>query len=592
MPAKAPPVGPSKHGNAPSLLMSLNRQEANGQRSIPARNASPELAPSENEQLSEATQNEDDDIYGPPLGSDDEEEGDIERMSQSSDEEEAGRGDIPPSNFKVKENICSSETRRSTTPDSFTQIRESHASARCSNQQAKSSPLRRSRREVNESPSNTPKKPRLETSSVYKSKESDIFNILGSQTRKKAFQQYGSQSRSQGSRGSQSNSESSPKAIFKKPPKGMPSATILKEDPYAKLQVVNFEVSNSPDKKFKLPEQVVLEEPEMEAGKTFKTFDIPVCSPDSSPYKKPQFKLGPDLNNLPEPEYDTPIFQTFDVMELLRHNTKDLIDRVPLRALENEEDAQSQPRIFQMPAMIPAVATDSQAEAGEAEGLDDSSFEISPPSPDIVPKAVCPMCGDSVDATFLRSYNGGKRMNIRSQTKFCRAHKKKSARNEWAEKGYPSIDWSDLDARLAQHHSYLKSLLDGASSYYRNILAKQVKSGKDRTLLQALSNSDNSLTPGYYGSRGFRAMSENIMDKFSAQLRRIAVTDRLVAARGVTGYVQTVLVPELAVRLIREDMGVGVEDARQVMRESVGIGDLLNEEVEDVVTWKEGDETL
>lgn len=82
------------------------------------------------------------------------------------------------------------------------------------------------------------------------------------------------------------------------------------------------------------------------------------------------------------------------------------------------------------------------------------------------------------------------------------------------------------------------------------------------------------------------------MDKFSAQLRRIAVTDRLVAARGVTGYVQTVLVPELAVRLIREDMGVGVEDARQVMRESVGIGDLLNEEVEDVVTWKEGDETL
>jgi len=224
----------------------------------------------------------------------------------------------------------------------------------------------------------------------------------------------------------------------------------------------------------------------------------------------------------------------------------------------------------------------SQAEASSVDGLDDSSFKILPPSPDI---AVCPMCGDSVDATFLRSYNGGKRMNIRSQTKFCRVHKKKSARNEWAEKGYPSIDWSDLDARLAQHHSYIKSLLDGASSYYRNILAEQVKSGKDRTLLQAVSNSNNSLTPGYYGSRGFRAMSENIMDKFSAQLREIAVTDRLVAARGVTGYVQTVLVLELAVRLIREDMGVGVEDARQIMRESVGIGDLLSEEVGDVVVW-------
>lgn len=290
-----------------------------------------------------------------------------------------------------------------------------------------------------------------------------------------------------------------------------------------------------------------------------------------------------------------PLFRSSDVMELLKQNgsmAKDLTDRVPFRALENGEDAQSQPRIFQMPSMPSDLTPGSQPEASKANCLEDSSFEISPLSPEIAPEAACPMCGESVDAMFLRSYNGGKRMNIRTQTKFCRAHKKKSARNEWVEKGYPKIDWSDLDARLEKHHSYLKSILDGTSSYYRNILAEQVKSGKDRTLLQALSNSDNSLTPGYYGSRGFRAMSENIMDKFSSQLRRIAVTDRLVAARGVTGYVQTVLVPELAVRLICEDMSLGVEEARQVMRESMGLGDLLNEEVEDVVTWKEGDETL
>jgi hypothetical protein len=87
-------------------------------------------------------------------------------------------------------------------------------------------------------------------------------------------------------------------------------------------------------------------------------------------------------------------------------------------------------------------------------------------------------------------------------------------------------------------------------------------------------------------------MSENIIDKFASQLRRIAVTDRLVSSRGVTSYVQNVLVPELAVKLICEDMSLGVEEARQVMRESVALGDLLNEEVEDVVTWKEGDETL
>jgi len=333
----------------------------------------------------------------------------------------------------------------------------------------------------------------------------------------------------------------------------------------------------------------------MGAGKSFKTFDLPVCNPDPSPNKIPQFRLGPDLSGLHAPLDETAPFRASVFMDLLQQNgplTNDIIDRVPFRALENGEDAQSQPRIFQVPSMTPDIIAYSEPEASEVIGLEDSSFKKLPPSPEPAPEASCPMCGESVDAMFLKDYNGGKRMNIRTQTKFCQAHKKKSARAEWTEKGYPTIDWSDFDTRLAQHHSYLKSLLDGASSYYRNMLAEQVRSGKDRTLLQAVSNSENSLTPGYYGLRGFRAMSENIIDKFSPQLRRIAITDRLVASRGVTSYVQNVLVPELAVKLICEDMNLGVEEARQVMRESAGLGDLLNEEVEDVVTWKEGDDTI
>ena len=175
-------------------------------------------------------------------------------------------------------------------------------------------------------------------------------------------------------------------------------------------------------------------------------------------------------------------------------------------------------------------------------------------------------------------------MNIRTQVKFCHAHKKNSAQNEWIENGYPTIDWNGLDARLTEHHSYIKSLLNEVSSHYRNILHKQVRTGKNRTLLQAIQNSDT-LTPGYYGPRGLEAMSENIINKFSSLLRKIVVEDRLVAATGVPGYVQSVLVPELAVRLISEDMKCGVEEARQIMRDSAGLGDLLNEEVEDVVVW-------
>ena len=89
------------------------------------------------------------------------------------------------------------------------------------------------------------------------------------------------------------------------------------------------------------------------------------------------------------------------------------------------------------------------------------------------------MCGGAVDAEFLKNYNNGKQMNIRTQAKFCRAHKKKSARKEWLTKGYPDIDWSTLDARIAEQHAFIQSLLDGASLYSKDILEEEVRSRKD-----------------------------------------------------------------------------------------------------------------
>jgi hypothetical protein len=40
-----------------------------------------------------------------------------------------------------------------------------------------------------------------------------------------------------------------------------------------------------------------------------------------------------------------------------------------------------------------------------------------------------------------------------------------------------------------------------------------------------------------------------------------------------------VLAPELAVRLIGEDMAIGVQEARQVVRDSAGLGDLLKKKL-------------
>lgn len=82
------------------------------------------------------------------------------------------------------------------------------------------------------------------------------------------------------------------------------------------------------------------------------------------------------------------------------------------------------------------------------------------------------------------------------------------------------------------------------------------------------------------------------MSNFSSQIRRLAATDKLISSGGVSGYVQAVLVPELAVLLVKEDMQVEDEAARVILQESIQIGDLLNEEEEEVIRGKvAGDES-
>lgn len=77
------------------------------------------------------------------------------------------------------------------------------------------------------------------------------------------------------------------------------------------------------------------------------------------------------------------------------------------------------------------------------------------------------------------------------------------------------------------------------------------------------------------------------MRAFSDKIRRVAVSSKLMASMGVSGgvsgYVQTVLVPEMAQGLVMEDLGVGAEEARRVIAESSDIGDAVHEEEEEKV---------
>lgn len=197
-------------------------------------------------------------------------------------------------------------------------------------------------------------------------------------------------------------------------------------------------------------------------------------------------------------------------------------------------------------------------------------------------KGRCPMCNQAVDPDDLRAF-GPKTMGIKQQEKFCRWHKTKTAEQDWNDNEYPTIDWTKLDSRIQKHHSFIKKLIQGEDSHYQLALVDKIKTGEDRTTMTTKTN----LTPGYYGTRGLRNISENLMRKFTPLIQERIKHDRLIAARGFTPYVQTVLVPEVAVKLIMEDMKVDEQEAREILAASAEIGELMNEELRDVVTRNE-----
>lgn len=82
---------------------------------------------------------------------------------------------------------------------------------------------------------------------------------------------------------------------------------------------------------------------------------------------------------------------------------------------------------------------------------------------------------------------------------------------------------------------------------------------------------------------------EAILSKFASKMRRIAPSDPLIQATGVSAFIQTVLVPELTVMLVKEDMNVDAKTARMIIQESMAIGELVNEMPDDIVHVDESD---
>jgi hypothetical protein len=81
--------------------------------------------------------------------------------------------------------------------------------------------------------------------------------------------------------------------------------------------------------------------------------------------------------------------------------------------------------------------------------------------------------------------------------------------------------------------------------------------------------------------------TDYIVTYISDELRKQAKNDKVVAAAGisggVSGFIQAVLVPELAEKLIMDDMSVTQERACEIRVESGELGDILSLEIEERV---------
>ncbi|KAK1253681.1 hypothetical protein MKX07_001758 [Trichoderma sp. CBMAI-0711] len=237
--------------------------------------------------------------------------------------------------------------------------------------------------------------------------------------------------------------------------------------------------------------------------------------------------------------------------------------------------AQPSDFVFTKPANNGAAANDGNLSDSSSSSSLSSLGSVFSRDSEKDTSAPCPWCGATVDSKQLADFSKGKRLNVERQQRFCTSHKQKSAIATWESNAYPQVEWGpELEARFAKHRDHLLAIINGGASHYRAALADKIELGQERT-----AKKQGNMIPGYYGPRGFNAMTDYLVREFSDMLMKKAARDKVIAGRGVPMFIESVLVAELGVRLIMEDMRVSPEKARRILEETKDLGGLVHPEV-------------
>ncbi|QDS73041.1 hypothetical protein FKW77_009355 [Venturia effusa] len=193
----------------------------------------------------------------------------------------------------------------------------------------------------------------------------------------------------------------------------------------------------------------------------------------------------------------------------------------------------------------------------------------------------CSFCFQEVDRTLAEMYAWpSSRPTMQQKGEYCTWHRTKEAEKKWQEQGYPTINWTQLKDGLSEYDSELEQLInDPETSHYRQVLKDKTK-GKIHSLarMQEEDDVDLELELGFYGYRGLDMITNYVTTTFHDLLRTKSAGDHVISAsaRGVAHYARLVLAKELATMLIRDEMKVSLERARDILIESTSVGEILH----------------
>jgi hypothetical protein len=191
----------------------------------------------------------------------------------------------------------------------------------------------------------------------------------------------------------------------------------------------------------------------------------------------------------------------------------------------------------------------------------------------------CKFCRKELPQSFIEEPPTASRARFG----YCRRHENATILQQGKQLGYPAIyDFTQVRVRITKLLPRIRKLLDGPDSEFLTTLRNKT-SHRNVATPMSMFNVFDLTQPGYYGPRGAEMIRGIVMDSMAKEIKsNKSLSDALKFCGGVMGYISSIIVPEIGVRLIMQDMDVNWDDAKRVMKESAAYGNVINPVIEDI----------